>query len=211
MCYNNNMSAHMSPNPSTTPSTTPAPILVLYAHPAPHRSPLIRRLGDAARALPGVLVQDLYERYPDFDIDGEHERALLAEARLVVMLHPFRWYGMPSMMKEWMEIVLLPDWAYATGGPGQATPKGALHGKSCWLVTTTGSGPQAYQPGGLHGRPFADFLAPYEQTAALCGMDWIAPLVMHGAAGLHEEAVAAHVAEFERRLAGYGSGGGHGA
>jgi glutathione-regulated potassium-efflux system ancillary protein KefF len=195
---------------TTSTETTPAaPILVLYAHPAPHRSPLIRRLADAARALPGILVQDLYERYPDFDVDGEHERALLEGARLVVFLHPFRWYGMPSMMKEWMEIVLLPGWAYGAAAQRGAL-QGALQGKSCWLVTSTGSGPEAYRPGGLHGRPFADFLAPYEQAAALCGMDWIAPFVMHGAAGAHEEAVAAHVAEFTRRLAGYGAGGVHG-
>lgn len=175
---------------------TTAPILVIYAHPAPQRSPANRRLVDAARATPGVQVQDLYELYPDFDIDGDHERALLATAHLVVFLHPFRWYGMPSMMKEWMEQVLQPGWAY---GKGQC----ALRGKGYWLVTTTGSGPEAYRPGGLHGRPFADFLAPFEQTAALCGMDWIEPLVLHGAAKADEATIAAHAAEFRRRLAGY--------
>src|SRR6185312_10690659 len=94
--------------------TTPT-ILVIYAHPAPHRSPVHRRLAEAARALPGVEVRDLYELYPDFDIDGDHERALLAAAHLLVFLHPFRWYGMPSLVKEWMEVVLLPGWAYNDG------------------------------------------------------------------------------------------------
>lgn len=197
---------------ATKEPTPGAPTLVLYAHPAPHRSLLNRRLAEAARAAPGVLLRDLYESYPDFDIDGEGERALLAQARLVVFLHPFRWYGMPSMMKEWMETVLLPGWAY---GGRESGSGGALRGKACWLVTTTGSGPDAYRPGGLHGRPFDDFLAPYEQTAALCGMDWIAPLAIHGAAGADDAAIDAHVAEFRRRLDGYVSGAragsGHGA
>jgi putative NADPH-quinone reductase len=175
---------------------TAANIRVLYAHPAPQRSPANRRLVDEARSVPGVRVQDLYELYPDFDIDGELERSLLAEAHMAVFLHPFRWYGMPSMMKEWMEIVLQPGWAY---GKGEC----ALRGKGYWLVTTTGSGTDAYRPGGLHGRPFADFLAPFEQTAALCGMDWIEPLVLHGAARADEAAIDAHAAEFRRRLAGY--------
>jgi glutathione-regulated potassium-efflux system ancillary protein KefF len=83
-------------------------ILVVYAHPAPHRSAIHRHLADAARATPGVRVQDLYETYPDFDVDGERERALLEAARLLVFLRLFRWYGMPSLMKEWMEVVLLP-------------------------------------------------------------------------------------------------------
>jgi glutathione-regulated potassium-efflux system ancillary protein KefF len=176
---------------------TTSPILVLYAHPAPQRSPANRRLVEVARAMPGVQVQDLYELYPDFDIDGERERALLAAAHLVVFLHPFRWYGMPSLMKEWMEIVLQPGWAY---GKGEC----ALRGKGYWLVTTTGSGPEAYRPGGLHGRPFHDFLAPFEQTASLCDMDWIEPLVLHGASKADAATIEAHAAEFHRRLAGYG-------
>jgi glutathione-regulated potassium-efflux system ancillary protein KefF len=34
-------------------------------------------------------------------------------------------------------------------------------------------------------------------------MDWIAPLVLHGAARADEAAIDAHAAEFRRRLAGY--------
>jgi putative NADPH-quinone reductase len=175
-------------------------ILVLYAHPAPHRSPVNRRLADAARATPGVVVRDLYSTYPDFDIDAVRERQLAGAAGLLVFLHPIRWYGMPSLLKEWMDVVMVPGWAY---GRQDSARKGELQGKGYWLVATTGSGPEAYQPGGLHGRPFADFLAPFEQTAALCGMDWIAPLVMHGAAQAGEAAVEAHVAEFTRRLQAY--------
>jgi putative NADPH-quinone reductase len=105
---------------------------------------------------------------------------------------------MPSLLKEWMDVVMVPGWAY-----GKPDSRKGLRGKGYWLVATTGSGEEAYQPGGLHGRPFADFLAPFEQTAALCGMDWIAPLVMHGAAQAGEAAVEAHVAEFTRRLQAY--------
>lgn len=199
-----------------------AHVIVLYAHPAPQRAPLMRALAAAAADLPGVLVRDLYELYPDFDVDGPAERALLEGARLAVFLQPIRWYGMPSLMKEWMDVVLLPGWAYGSdhvpgtdGAPASATaaaPVGALRGKGYWLVTTTGSGPEAYRPGGLHGRAFADFLPPFQQAAALCGMDWIAPFVMHGAAGIGQAAIDAHVAEFRRHLLGYtGAGAGTGA
>jgi glutathione-regulated potassium-efflux system ancillary protein KefF len=175
-------------------------ILVLYAHPAPHRSPVNRRLAEAAGATPGVVLHDLYNTYPDFDIDVERERALAREASLLVFLHPIRWYGMPSLLKEWLDVVLVPGWAY---GKRDSARTGELQGKGYWLVATTGSGEDAYQPGGLHGRPFSDFLAPFEQTAALCGMDWIAPLIMHGAAHAVDAAVEAHVAEFARRLHAY--------
>jgi glutathione-regulated potassium-efflux system ancillary protein KefF len=116
---------------------------------------------------------------------------------MMVLLHPIRWYGMPSLMKEWMEVVLQPGWAYSHEGAG------ALHGKGFWLVTTSGSGPDAYRPGGLHGRPFADFLPPFEQAAALCGMDWIEPFVIQGATELDDAAIDALADEFRRRLMGY--------
>lgn len=193
-------------SPTADPPRADAPrVIVLYAHPAPQRAPLMRALAAAASDLPGVQVRDLYELYPDFDVDGNRERELLAGAGLVVFLHPIRWYGMPSLMKEWMEVVLVPGWAYGRGTHRDhaAHGGGALVGKGFWLVTSTGSGPDAYRPGGLHGRPFGDFLPPFEQAAALCGMDWIEPFSMHGAAAISEAAIAAHAAEFRRRLLGY--------
>jgi len=168
-------------------------ILVLYAHPAPHRSRINRRLADAARTLDGVLLHDLYETYPDFFIDVAREQALAAQAELLVFLHPLRWYSMPALLKEWVDSVLVPGWAY---GP-DAT---ALKGKGYLLAATTGSPLASYREGEPNGRPFADFLPPFEQTAARCGMQWLAPHILHGANSAPDEAVDAHVAAFRARL-----------
>ena len=169
-------------------------ILVLYAHPEAHRSRINSRMADAARALEGVLVHDLYETYPDFFIDVAREQALLEQAELVVFLHPIRWYSMPSLLKEWVDSVLLPGWAY---GPGVTT----LQGKGYWLAVTTGSPESSYRPGERHGQPFEAFLPPFEQTAVLCGMQWWPPHILHGANGAPPEAIDAHVAAFRARLA----------
>ena len=179
-------------------------ILVLYAHPAPHRSRINRRLADAARAIDGVLLHDLYETYPDFFIDVAHEQALAEQAELIVFLHPLRWYSMPSLLKEWVDAVLQPGWAY---GPGAT----ALQGKGYLLALTTGSGLDAYAAGERHGHPFDAFLPPFRQTAALCGMHWLAPHILHGANSANEEAVEAHVAAFRSRLEAWLRGDRHGA
>ena len=168
-------------------------ILVLYAHPAPHRSRINRRLADAARAFEGVLVHDLYETYPDFYIDVAREQALLEQAELVVFLHPIRWYSMPSLLKEWVDSVLVAGWAY---GPGAT----ALRGKGYLLAVTTGSPEDAYQAGERHGRSFDAYLPPFQQTALLCGMHWWPPHILHGANGASEAAVDDHVASFRARL-----------
>lgn len=171
-------------------------VLVVFAHAAPQRSRVNRRLREAARAVPGVELVDLYETYPDFYIDVAAEQENLADAAALVFVHPVQWYGMPSLLKEWVDTVLAPGWAYGAGGA-------ALAGKRFWLVASTGSPPEAYAPGAAHGYPFDAFLPPYRQIAALCGMEWIEPHILHGA---HQslqslqDALDAHADAFVARL-----------
>lgn len=179
------------------PPAAPSRVLVVYAHPEPHRSRVNRLLADAARALPGVLVHDLYALYPDFYIDPVREQTLVAQADLVVFLHPIRWYAMPALLKEWIDVVFASGWAYGTGGT-------ALAGKGYLLAVSTGGATSAYSAAGVHGRPLADYLPPYEQTARLCGMDWQEPLVLYGAHHVTPEELAAHIARFTERLTTYG-------
>lgn len=182
--------------PDAASAAAPSRVLVVYAHPEPHRSRVNRLLADAARALPGVLVHDLYALYPDFYIDPVREQALVAQADLVVFLHPVRWYAMPALLKEWIDVVFASGWAYGTGGT-------ALAGKGYLLAVSTGGAASAYSATGVHGRPFADYLPPYEQTARLCGMDWQEPLVLYGAHHATPEELAAHIARFTERLRTY--------
>jgi glutathione-regulated potassium-efflux system ancillary protein KefF len=151
---------------------------------------------DAARAIPGVTVVDLYETYPDFAIDVPREQALVEEADLLVLQHPLQWYGMPSLQKEWFDQVLEHNWAYGSRGA-------ALAGKHFWLSVTTGGQSDAYSEAGEHGYPFEAFLPPYRQTALLCGMRWLEPLVMHGSRQAEEAAITAHVNAYRDRLAAY--------
>ena len=171
-------------------------ILVLAAHPNWRDSRVNRRLFEAARAVVGAQTRDLYALYPDYDIDVPAEQAAASGAALIVLLHPIQWYSMPALQKLWLDEVLTYGWAYGTGGT-------ALQGKDLWLVATTGGPESSYHPQGYNRYFFDAFLPPYEQSAALCGMRFLPPLVLHGARNASEEAVAKHVAVFADRLATY--------
>jgi glutathione-regulated potassium-efflux system ancillary protein KefF len=171
-------------------------VLVLAAHPNWRESRVNRRLMAAAREFEGASVRDLYALYPDYDIDVPAEQAAARDARLVVLLHPIQWYSMPSLMKLWLDDVLTYGWAYGPGGT-------ALQGKDAWLVATTGGPEESYHPQSYNRYFFDAFLPPYEQTAALCGMRFLPPLLLHGAHRAPEEAVAAHVSVFADRLRAY--------
>jgi glutathione-regulated potassium-efflux system ancillary protein KefF len=171
-------------------------IYVLAAHPHWRDSRVNRRMLAAARGVPGVDVNDLYGSYPDFSIDVEAEQARLAKARLVVLVHPIQWYSMPALQKLWVDDVLSYGWAYGPGGT-------ALQGKDFWLVATTGSPEPSYHPQSYHRHFFDAFLPPYEQTAALCGMRFLPPLIFYGARSADEAQVSAHVKTFAQRLGSY--------
>ena len=184
--------------PITTLSFAPASpqrrVLVLFAHSTPHLSRVNRKLADAARQVDNVELHDLYATYPDFYIDVAAEQARARAADMLVFLHPFQWYSMPALMKEWVDTVLQPGWAYGPGG-------NALAGKTYLLALTTGSLEAAYAPGQAHAHPLEHYLAPFRQTAALCNMKWAAPHVLHGAHRVTDAEVDAHVAAFAERLA----------
>lgn len=184
----------MAPNTSLPSNGARArSVLVLYAHSTPHLSRVNRKLADAARMLDGVEVHDLYETYPDFFIDVAAEQARAQAADMLVFLHPLQWYSMPALLKEWVDSVLLPGWAYGQDGH-------ALAGKTFLLAVSTGSPAQAYAAGQVHGRPFEDYLPAFRQTAELCRMRWAEPHVLHGAHHVDGAAVDAHVDAFVRRL-----------
>jgi glutathione-regulated potassium-efflux system ancillary protein KefF len=184
------------PHTAADQAATPAQVLVLVAHPQMEQSRANKKLMRAARAQPGVVVRDLYALYPDYLIDIEAEQAALAAATLVVWQHPIHWYSMPPLMKLWVDEVLSFGWAYGPGGH-------ALRGKDLWLVASTGGPEDSYHPTSYNRYFFDAFLPPYEQTAALCGMRFLPPLLLHGAHRVAPAQVAAHVAAYAERLASY--------
>ena len=173
--------------------------LVLTAHPSLHLSVVNRALHEAALAVAGgdgIEVRDLYALYPDYLIDVSAEQAAVERADLLVWLHPTQWYSMPALMKLWVDDVLAYGWAYGHSGK-------RLHGKDLWLFTSTGGRESAYHPSGYNRYFFEAFLHPYEQTAALCGLRFLPPLVLHGAHRVAPVQLEAHVSTFIGRLRSY--------
>lgn len=192
------------PHPSPAGARTTTHVLVLLAHPDLRHSRVNRRLRAACEGAREALqargvtldLRDLYALYPDYAIDSAAEQAAAARADLIVWLHPIQWYAMPALMKLWLDEVLTVGWAYGRrGSEGRA-----LAGKDLWLVASTGASEASYHPGGYNRHFFDAFLPPYEQTAALCGMRFLPPLVLHGARVATAAALDDHVRVFADRL-----------
>ena len=148
-------------------------VLVLFAHPAFEKSRIHRRLLEAIRDLDDVTLHDLYETYPDFQIDVAEEQRRLVAHDVIVLQHPFYWYSVPALLKEYLDLVLEHGFAYGSTGR-------ALEGKLLLNATTTGGPEAAYQVGGRNRFTIRQLLAPFDQTAYLCRMVYLAPFVVYG-------------------------------
>lgn len=149
-------------------------LLILFAHPVLEQSRVNRRLLAEAREVTGVTIHDLYEAYPTLAIDVQREQRLLLDHDVIVFQHPFYWYSTPAILKEWQDLVLEHGWAYGHGGT-------QLRGKITLNAITTGGPETAYRHEGYNRFTIRELLAPWDQTAHLCGMRFLAPFVVHAA------------------------------
>ncbi len=153
-----------------------------------------RRLVEVVKAVQGCTLHDLYEEYPTLHLNVRNEQRLLAAHDVVIFQHPFYWYSAPALVKEWQDLVLEYGWAYGKGGD-------KLKGKLTLNAISTG-GPQfAYRKDGYNRFTMRELLAPFDQTAHLCGMKFLAPFVLHSSLKVEtDEHLAPHAAEYRRLL-----------
>ena len=148
-------------------------LLVYYAHPGHRHSHANRAMVAQAREVSDITFVDLYCEYPRFEIDIDREQTRLLEHDVYLLQYPMFWYSAPSMIKEWMDLVLEHGFAYGADGE-------QLVGKTFMLALTAAGTAEAYTPAGYQHFPIRTFLTPMEQTARLCGMDFVPPYVLYG-------------------------------
>ncbi|MBE0558115.1 MAG: NAD(P)H-dependent oxidoreductase, partial [Proteobacteria bacterium] len=127
-------------------------ILILFAHPRFEKSRVNRALLAGVDKIPGVTLRDLYEQYPDFNVDVEREKELLTEHRVVVWHHPFYMYGAPALLKQWLDLVLEYGWAHGRGVY-------SLKDKVAFNALTSGGTKEAYTATGHNRFTVREFLA----------------------------------------------------
>ena len=143
-------------------------ILVLFAHPALEHSTMHKTLLSHITNLGNVTINDLYENYPDFEIDVEKEKTLLSAHDVIVWQHPLFWYSAPALLKQWQDLVFEYGWAYGKDSY-------ALEGKSIFNAITSGGELESFQKKCFHNSTIKDFLLPFERTAEICRMKYLPP------------------------------------
>jgi len=147
--------------------------LVVLAHPNFNKTSIANKIIiEKIRAIKGVKIKDLYSECPSFRFNIEAEQAALIDVESIIFQFPFYWYGVPGILKEWMDQVFSHGFAFGSTGD-------KLKGKQ-FLVSTTIGGPEdAYRAGGYNNFPIIDLLKPLQQMANLTGMNYSNPIISH--------------------------------
>ena len=162
-------------------------ILILFAHPRFEKSKTNRALIQNIEQRQNVTLNDLYEQYPDFNIDVDREKELLLGHQIIIWQHPFYMYSSPALLKQWIDLVLEYGWAHGQGGD-------LLKNKIIFNAITTGGTREVYSPGGYNRFTIREFLVPFEQTANLCKMIYLSPFAVQGTHLLTAEELNHHAA-----------------
>ncbi len=148
-------------------------ILILFFHPLFEKSCANKALVQNIPNSKNITFHDLYEEYPDFDIDVKREQLLLTNHDIIIWHHPMYWYNCPPLMKQWIDMVLEYGWAYGKNG-------NALKDKIVFQVITTGGDRESFCETGYDRYRIVNLLEPFNQTAKVCNMHYLPPFVVHG-------------------------------
>ncbi|CKG62736.1 oxidoreductase [Streptococcus pneumoniae] len=129
-------------------------VLIIYAHPNPSsfNAAIFNHVQKGLQETNhSVTVLDLYKEQFDpvlvfneekkrRDLVNEEEtaryRTLVEEADTLLFIYPIWWWGMPAILKGFIDRIFVAGFAYKYEG---APPKGLLQGKKAWVINTLDS------------------------------------------------------------------------
>lgn len=121
-------------------------------------------LDEISAQCPQVEVRKLCEFYPDYQFNIKAEQAALEKADIIIFQYPMNWYGVPGLLKLYIDKVMEHGWAYGSQGT-------ALEGKIFIASLTTGVPDAGFTPEGFVGCTVEDLTFPIAKFAGMCKMD----------------------------------------
>ncbi|MCE3551678.1 NAD(P)H-dependent oxidoreductase [Pseudonocardia sp. RS11V-5] len=136
------------------------------------------------------------------------EQAKLRRADALVLQFPLWWFGLPAILKGWVDRVFVEGFAYGVRGPDGRTRRygdGVLAGKRALVVTTTGGPDPVFGPRGINGHAEELLFPLLHGTLFYAGATVLPPLLIPGADRFTEADGARAGAALRERLAGLGT------
>lgn len=149
--------------------------LVIIIHPTMENSLINKRWKEELEKFPEKLtVHDLYEAYPDGNINIEKEQKMIEAYGNIIFQFPFYWFSSPPLLKKWFDEVLVYGWAFGSKSGYK------LKDKKIALALSTGIDKQGYSESGKYKYTINELLRPFELTFEYIKADYKKPFVYYG-------------------------------
>lgn len=132
-----------------------------------------------------------------FAADVAEEQKKLFQADLLVFQFPFWWFGLPAILKGWVDRVFAAGLTY---GGGRWYSNGVFKGKRAMLSLTTGGGPTIYSPTGLNGEMDSLLFPIQHGIFYFMGFDVLPPFIAWSPARISLEQRRECLRAYEERL-----------
>lgn len=133
--------------------------LVIIIHPDLEKSVVNKRWKEELRKYPdNYTLHDLYEVYPDEEIDIAREQRLIESHDNVVFQFPLYWFSSPPLLKKWFDEVLTYGWAYGSKSGYK------VGGKKVALAISAGIDEEGYSENGIYRYTLEELTRPFQLT-----------------------------------------------
>jgi NAD(P)H dehydrogenase (quinone) len=143
----------------------------------------------------GVLQRQAYENNQLAD-DITAEQQKLAWCDTVIFQFPLWWFGMPAIMKGWLDRVLASGFAY---DKDKWFETGLLKPRRAMLSLTTQSPASSYQVNSMHGE-ISQYLKPIHHTLRFAGLTPVTPFIAYGVMNADEQTRMHYLRQYQDHL-----------
>ena len=130
-------------------------------------------------------IEELHATEADgFAMEIAAEQEKLEWCELMIWQFPLWWFGLPAVVKGWVDRVFAMGKTY---GHGRFYADGFFAGKRAMLSLTTGGPEEAYLSGGFNGDIMGILRPIHRGVLEFTGFSVLAPQIVYSAAHLEEE------------------------
>jgi NAD(P)H dehydrogenase (quinone) len=152
---------------------------------------------------PGYLKYQLEQKHASstgsFAPDIAREQARLKAADLLIFQFPLWWFGVPGILKGWIDRIFAVDFAY---GGGRWFESGPLRGRRAMLSFTMGAKPDRWGENALFGSLDWCLHPLHVGLFNFCGFQTLAPQIVNSPAALSQEEREKALSAWRARCAG---------
>ena len=146
-------------------------ILILFAHPLYEKSRVNQILNSYIPSSEYITFHDLYEEYPEFEIDIPREQQLILSHDVIIWQHPMYWYSCPALLKQWMDMVL-----HFKGKNDLEIHQ--LQGKAVFQVMSIGDQQKTLLDDSPDTTPISQYLIPFKRVVEFSNMLYLPPFLV---------------------------------